>query len=185
MKEASIVFAWMKRPEAERESLEDLASSLGRTARSVHEFLCRQLPPDRRPWQPKRRWKPEEIEQLKTCGSVNGRSTTAAKKLGRRLGLPGFVPDENDDGRNGMTVTEVAHDLGLSRAQVYRLLQAGILRRFKGRIAETTFEALLRDHPECIPYHRLSREMREWLVLNGYNDPSMNVKPPSVRGWLK
>ena len=83
-----------------------------------------------------------------------------------------------------MTVTQVAADLGLSRASVYRLLKRGALRRFKGGIAETSFSDLLKEHPEAVPYSRLSRDQREWLVLNGYQDPSLQVKRPSVRGLL-
>jgi hypothetical protein len=67
---------------------------------------------------------------------------------------------------------------------VYRLLQKGYLRRFKGGIAETTFRDLLREHPEVVPYSMLSREQKEWLVLNGYHDPLLNVKPPSTKGLL-
>jgi hypothetical protein len=80
-------------------------------------------------------------------------------------------------------VTQVAADLGLSRASVYRLLRRGALRRFKGGVAETSF-ADLREHPEVIPYSRLPRDQREWLVLNGYSDPSLSVKRPSVKGIL-
>jgi hypothetical protein len=43
--------------------------------------------------------------------------------------------DENVETAS-LTVTQVASDLGLSRAAVYRLAKAGNLRRFKGRIAE-------------------------------------------------
>jgi hypothetical protein len=78
----------------------------------------------------------------------------------------------------------VAADLGVSRASVYRLLDRGVLRRFKGGIAETSFGDLLREHPEVIPYSRLRRDQKEWLVLNGYNDPLLSVRRPSVRGLL-
>jgi hypothetical protein len=75
--------------------------------------------------------------------------------------------------------------LGVSRMYVYRLLDEGKLRRFKGRIAESSFESLLRDHPDAVPYRRLSRVQQEWLVLNGYQDPSITVKRPSAAGLLK
>jgi hypothetical protein len=86
--------------------------------------------------------------------------------------------------RASLTVTQVAADLGLSRASVYRLLKRGALRRFKGRVAETSFSDLLREHPEAVPYSRLPRDHKEWLVLNGYFDPSLIVKPPSTKGLL-
>jgi hypothetical protein len=86
--------------------------------------------------------------------------------------------------RQSLTITQVAADLGLSRASVYRLLDRGVLRRFKGGIAETSFGDLLREHPEVVRYSRLPRDHKEWLVLNGYDDPSLTVKRPSIRGLL-
>jgi hypothetical protein len=44
---------------------------------------------------------------------------------------------------------------------------------------------LLRDYPDAVPYRRLSRVQQEWLVLNGYHDPSIAVKRPSAAGLLK
>ena len=93
------------------------------------------------------------------------------------------LPDEDSE-RTALSVTQVAADLGLSRASVYRLLKRGALRRFKGGVAETSFCDLLREHPEAIPYSTLPRDQKEWLVLNGYPDPSLSVKRPSVRGLL-
>ncbi|MBK7926034.1 MAG: hypothetical protein IPJ98_00655 [Bryobacterales bacterium] len=84
-----------------------------------------------------------------------------------------------------LSISQVARDLGVSRAFVYRLLDKGLLRRFHGGIAESTFTALLRGSPEVIPYRRLSREQREWLVLSRYPDSSIQVKQPSTRGLLK
>ena len=82
-------------------------------------------------------------------------------------------------------MADVANDLGISRTSVYRLIADGKLRRFKGRVAESSFERLLRDHPDAVPYRRLSRVQQEWLVLNGYPDTSLNVKRPSAAGLLK
>jgi hypothetical protein len=53
------------------------------------------------------------------------------------------------------------------------------LRRFKGGIAESSFEVLLREHPDRIPYGKLPPAQREWLVLNGYPDQRLAVKAPS------
>lgn len=90
----------------------------------------------------------------------------------------------DEEERTTLTVTQVATDLGLSRASVYRLLKKGVLRRFKGGIAESSFGDLLRQHPEVVPYSRLPRDYKEWLVLNGYPDPTLSVKPPSTKGLL-
>jgi hypothetical protein len=64
-------------------------------------------------------------------------------------------------------------------------LREGLLRRFKGGIAESSFEALLREHPDRIPYGKLPPARREWLVLNGYPDQGLAVKAPSVWGLLE
>lgn len=84
-----------------------------------------------------------------------------------------------------LTIQQVARDLGVSRARVYRLLELGRLRRFKGGVAESSFRRLLQRWPEYVRRDRLSKEQREWLALNGYNDPEIEVKRPSVRGLLK
>ena len=78
-----------------------------------------------------------------------------------------------------------ARDLGLSRASVYRLLKAGVLRRFRDGIAQTKFENLLKEHPEVIPYHKLSLLHKEWLVLSGFKEPSLKVKHPNSAEWIK
>ena len=107
------------------------------------------------------------------------------KHLKRHLGLVSndYLVNEEVE-RTPLTVTQVAEDLGLSRASVYRLLNKGVLRRFKGGIAETSFSDLLREHPEAVPYSCLPRDHKEWLVLNGFFDPSLSVKPPSTKGLL-
>jgi len=74
-------------------------------------------------------------------------------------------------------VAQVAQDIGRSPTTVQRLLREGLLRRFKGGIAESSFEALLREHPDRIPYGK--------LPLNGYPDQGLAVKAPSVRGLLE
>jgi hypothetical protein len=105
---------------------------------------------------------------------LNGRSPAAINKYVKRHG--GRLSDDSlvDEELEGvpLTVTQVAVDLGVSRASVYRLLNKGVLRRFKGGIAGTSFGDLLREHPEAVPYSRLPRDHKEWLVLNGYFDPS-------------
>ena len=94
-----------------------------------------------------------------------------------------FEAMETED--EGYSVAEVARAIGLSRRTVYRLIARGNLRRWKGDVSAASFERLLRDHPEIIPYARLPRNHREWLVLNGFPDPSMKVKAPSTRGLFR
>ena len=68
-----------------------------------------------------------------------------------------------------------------SPVTVQQLLREGLLRRFKGGIAESSFEAPLREHPGRIPYGKLPPAMRDWRKLNGYSDRRLAVKAPSGR----
>ena len=169
-KEASQVKVWASLNPNERVAIEELAESMRRTKKSVQDFLRRELGPGKLPWREKPRW-PKEVE----------RSPEAVRKFVQRHRPP--ESEENVD--NGLSISEVAKDLGISRMSVYRLLQQGKLRRFKGRIAESSFESLLRNHPDAVPYRRLGRAQQEWLVLNGYPDATLVVKRPSSAGLLK
>lgn len=184
IREAKLVLQWAKTPQRERASLANLAGELGRTAAAIQEFLRRSLPPGQRPWRERPRWKPHEIEALQN-GSLHclSRTEAAAKKYAARH-LVAENSDELDTEHCSLTVTQVAADLGVSRATVYRFLDRGLLRRFKGGIAETSFSDLLREHPDAIPYARLPQANKEWLVLNGFVDPTLIVRRPSVRGLL-
>ena len=169
-KEAGQVKAWAAMNPDERTSLGKLAEALHRTTKSIQDFLRRDLGPGHLPWREKPRW-PQEAE----------RSAEAVRKFAQRH----RPPDAEEPEEPGLAVSDVARDLGVSRMSVYRLIKQGLLRRFKGRVAESSFEALLRDHPEAVPYRRLSRAQQEWLVLNGYEDASLVVKRPSAAGLLK
>jgi hypothetical protein len=186
-KEARLVLEWARTPGDQRSEIDETADRLGRSIGAVQQFLRRVLPRGQRPWAEKPRWAAEEIEALQNeTERLPSRSPAAAKKYFtrhcRRPSEESLLNDEQE--RTSLTVTRVAADLGLSRASVYRLLNNGVLRRFKGGIAETSFSDLLREHPEVVPYSRLPRDYREWLVLNGYPDPSLAVKRPSTKGLL-
>jgi hypothetical protein len=185
-KEAKSVLDWARRPVEERRPLEEFASELGRSSDGVRRFLHRVLPPGQRPWHEKPRWTSSELDALRQQRlEIVRRSAAAVRKYRERhSGLSTDRQSDDEAESIPLTVAQAASDLGLSRAAVYRLIKAGILRRFKGRIAETSFGELLRDHPEMIPYSKLRREQKEWLVLNGYRDASLAVKRPSVRGLL-
>jgi AraC-like DNA-binding protein len=185
-KEAKLALEWARGPEKERSHIDEIAERLNRSARAVQEFLRRVLPEGQRPWPEKPRWSEDEIAGLQfDRGNPPSRSTAAIKQYAKRHNYNGRTESSDEDSeRSALTVTQVAADLGLSRASVYRLLKRGALRRFKGGVAETSFCDLLREHPEAIPYSTLPRDQKEWLVLNGYPDPSLSVKRPSVRGLL-
>jgi len=185
-KEAKLVLEWARRPAEERTNIAEIAAQVRRSTRAVQEFLRRILPEGQRPWTERPRWRPDEIEALQqNGGAVPTRSPVAIKQfLKRHRSVPSTDCLNAESERDTLTVTQVAADLGLSRASVYRLLTRGALRRFKGGVAETSFGDLLREHPEVIPYARLPRHQKEWLVLNGYSDPSLGVKRPSVKGLL-
>ena len=186
-KEARLVLEWSRKPPDAKSSIDEIAIQLGRSTGAVQQFLRRVLPRGQRPWGERPRWTPAEIEAVQNdARTLPTRSRAAVKKYVNRhcrSTAPDCVLDDEIE-RSSLTVTQVAADLGLSRASVYRLLKSGVLRRFKGGVAETSFSDLLREHPEVVPYSRLPRDCKEWLVLNGYNDPSLAVKRPSVRGLL-
>ena len=183
-KEAKCVLNWAHQPIDERIPLEGLAHELGRSVEAVRGFLRRVLPPGQRPWTEKPRWTSYEVEAvLQERPTAPQRSAAAVKKYMQRHCTTTCGSTEEAE-RASLTVAQIASDLGMSRAAVYRLVNRGILRRFKGRIAETSFSELLRRHPEVIPYSKLPREHKEWLVLNGYHDPSLPVKRPSTKGIL-
>lgn len=166
--------------ELTRRPLSELARELGRTEEALKEFLRRTLPRDQWPWRRKPRWASREIEQIERGVNPNARSNAAVRKHKWRV-----RKSERDPDRQPLTVAQVAQDIGRSRTTVQRLLKEGILRRFKGGIAESSFEALLRDHPDRIPYEKLPPAQREWLVLNGFPDHCLAVKAPSVHGLLE
>lgn len=185
--EARSLLEWARMPPNERPSIDEIAARFGRSIGAVQQFLRRVLPRGQWPWTERPRWAPEEIAAVQAeIAALPTRSPAAVKKYrSRRCRLTSDDPRFSDElDRQSLTVTQVAADLGVSRASVYRLLDRGVLRRFKGGIAETSFGDLLREHPEVIPYSRLRRDQKEWLVLNGYNDPLLSVRRPSVRGLL-
>jgi hypothetical protein len=185
--EAAMVLEWAKGEHHDRESLEVLAEKTGRTPDAIVHFLRRTLAADERPWRLKPRWTKADQEELLATGQVAGRSPEAIEKYARRRGWEHILrrddPEEDDQPR--MTVKETTRELGLSRSRVYDLLKRGLLRRFKGGVAQTSITALLREHPEEIPFHKLDRGMQEYLVVMGYQHPTIKVKMPSVRGLLK
>ncbi len=185
-KEAKLVLEWAREPAEDRVHIDEIASRLNRSTRAVQEFLRRVLPEGQRPWEERPRWSPEEIAALQLGGGMAAtRSAEAIRQYVKRHNCDTATRSSEDESdRTALTVTQVAADLGISRASVYRLLKRGALRRFKGGVAETSFSDLLREHPEAIPYAKLPRDQKEWLVLNGYSDPSLCVKRPSVKGIL-
>lgn len=185
-KEAKLVLEWARGPAEDRIRIDEIAVRLSRSTRAIQEFLRRVLPEGQRPWTERPRWSADEIAALPLeGGTAISRSAAAIKQYVKRHHCGAATRcSEADPEPTALSVTQVAADLGLSRASVYRLLKRGALRRFKGGVAETSFSDLLREHPEVIPYSRLPLDQREWLVLNGYNDPSLSVKRPSVKGIL-
>ena len=184
-KEAQRVLYWVRQSSEDRLPLDRLAEELDRSPDAVRRFIRRALPQGQRPWREKPRWAAAEIEAACDGADPSQRSAAAVRKYLQRHCTTSADESLNEEVESlPLTVKQVASDLGLSRAAVYRLLKSGLLRRFKGRIAETSFADLLREHPETIPYSKLPREQKEWLVLNGYIDSSLTVRRPSTKGLL-
>ncbi len=160
-------------------SFNDLAMELGRTPEAVKEFLRRVLPREDWPWKRKPRWDRCESAKIQQGLNPNRRSKAAIRKRNQRMRKA-----ELDSEHEPLTVTQIAQDIGRSRTTVHRMVKDGLLRRFKRGIAESSFEALLREHPERIPYERLPETKKEWLVLNGFRDERLSVWVPSARGLL-
>ena len=163
-----------------RRPIGELACELGRTVEAVKEFLRRTLPREEWPWRRKPRWGSREMDEIRQGANPNARTRSAVRKYGWRARKA-----EHEGEHQRLTVAQVAQDIGRSPTTVQRLLREGLLRRFKGGIAESSFEALLREHPDRIPYGKLPPAKREWLVLNGYPDQGLAVRAPSVRGLLE
>jgi hypothetical protein len=138
------------------------------------------LPREEWPWRRKPRWDRYECEAIAQGQNPNERSVAAYRK--HKLRMEKLPPDHD---HQPLTVGQVAQDIGRSRTTIHRLLKSGYLRRFKGGIAESSFEAFLREYPHLVPYRKLLPAQREWLVLNGFPDQTASVKAPSVRGLLE
>jgi IS30 family transposase len=184
IKEANLALHWASTPEEHRRSLTELAEQIGRSPKAILNFLRRQLPPGQRPWAEKPRWRNEEataiVENSVSAKGPVQRSRAAVRMYKQRHLRIDFEAMETED--EGYSVAEVARAIGRSRRTVYRLIARGYLRRWKGGVSEASFERLVREYPEIIPYARLSRDHREWLVLNGFPDPTMKLKAPSTKG---
>lgn len=187
IKEVKLVLEWAGRCDEDREPFDELASKIRRSSAAVQQFLRRTFPEGKRPWVERPRWQKEERDAVRSGVIAKPcRSQAAIQKFMWRHGASHLdrpeIPEDSE--HTVLTIKQVAADLGVSRATVYRFLERGILRRFKGGIAETSFADLLHDHPDAIPYARLPRSSKEWLVLNGYLDPSLAVKRPTTKGLL-
>jgi len=186
LKEAKLALVWASTPEEQRRSLTELAEQIGRSPKAILNFLRRQLPPGHRPWIEKPRWRTAEAaaiqreSDLETNGLV-ARSAAAIRKYRWRNPVNNGAAELKED---IYSVAEIAGALSVSRRTVYRMLARGQLRRWRGGVSEASFQRLLREHPELIPYAKLGREHREWLVLNGFPDRTIKVKVPSSKGLL-
>jgi hypothetical protein len=137
-KEARCVLNWARQSSEERIPLEDLAHELGRSIEAVRGFLRRVLPPGQRPWTEKPRWTLCEVEAVMQEGPTAPRRSAAAVKKYVQRHCTTTCGSTDEAERASLTVAQIASDLGISRAAVYRLVNRGILRRFKGRIAHET-----------------------------------------------
>jgi hypothetical protein len=178
-KDVKFILEWAQSSESNRPPVDAIARQLNRTPDAVKEYIRRCLPRGARPWKEKPRWNADEMVALDLGKQPEGRSSAAARKFLRRR------ERAVEEVHATLTATEVAESLGVSRMTIHRYVKRGLLRRFKGGIAESSLGDLLRLHPEVVPYQKLRYEQKEWLVLNGFQDQSMSVQEPSVRGLLE
>ena len=153
-KEARLVLEWAQTPADTRSPIEEIAGRLGRSIGSIQQFLRRVLPRGQWPWTERPRWTPDEIEALQNDEtSVPRRSRAAAKKYANRhrsrasddIGL------DEELGKPSLTVTQVAADLGLSRASVYRLLEQRRTSPLQGRHRGDVIRRLVAGAPRGRP----------------------------------
>lgn len=200
IKEAKIVYAWASISEEERPLIEELSKQIGRSPKAILNFLRRQVPPDQRPWGEKARWRVADAADAKVAlewASIPEKERPAIEELSKQIGRspkaivcflrrqlpPGQRPwtekprwrtTDQADGPK-YTIPTLAEALGVSRPRLYRLIEQGYLRRWKGGVSEASFVRLVSEHPELIPYASL-RRAREWLVLNGVPEATLNAK---------
>jgi hypothetical protein len=94
----------------------------------------------------------------------------------------------------GFKTKDLAQDLQVSIRQIRRWRAKGYLECVSGRITEDSFEKFCRNHPEKIPYERLSADMQRWLDGFGYQHGDgyrvdevarlFRVSPKTVRRWI-
>jgi len=186
VKEAKTALEWAKTPTAERCAIQELSAKLFRSTVAIQQFIRREIPPGQRPWAEKPRWDDADVLAVVNERELTQRRSANAvrKLLARRVPQSVIDDDASMDERDTLSVCRVAADFGISRRQVYRLLAMKQLRIHKGRIAESSYRKVIREHPDLIAYSKLPRERREWLVINGYPDPSLRVKRPGTKGIL-
>ncbi len=147
-------------------------------------------------WHNGRSWTADEIEELLNLSSTQT-IRTIARKLGRteksvRRKLEQL--GRTQELLTGFKTKDLARDLQVSVRQVRRWRARGYLDCVAGRITEDSFEKFCRNHPEKIPYRKLSREMQLWL--DGFGYPAgqglrvgelasmLHVSPKTVRRWI-
>ena len=140
-KDVKFILEWAQSSESNRPPVDAIARQLNRTPDAVKEYIRRCLPRGARPWKEKPRWNPDEMVALDLGRQPAGRSSAAARKFLRRR------EHAVEEVHATLTATEVAASLGVSRMTVHRYVKRGLLRRFKGGIAESSLEGFLRSHP--------------------------------------
>jgi hypothetical protein len=117
----------------------------------------------------RRRWSPEEIEDL--CELAVRESIPAiAIQLGRspksiRSKLVKLKPT---DVLKGFKAKDLANTLKLTSRQIRRWRERGYLDAVAGRITESSLGRFCRTHPEKLPYASLDPGTRLWLRDLGY-----------------
>ena len=122
---------------------------------------------------PTRRWNHQLDEALREQADCT--LETIARRLGRshksilaRIRRLGF----DADFFGGHKTKDLVRYLRVNEAQVNAWVHLGWLTRKRGRITDDSFTSFCRDHPESIPFDKLTSEAQNWVRSLGYRAPA-------------
>lgn len=181
-KDARQVLNWARTPIESRAALQDMARALDRTPEAVQEFLRRMLPRGQRPW-----------HENRAGGALRSRHWRKAGRSTRHPKWRSGSTNSGDGGRSPIAMAETMWCSRSSRSPISRDVARDCVSALEARPPATLQEGsggvVVSPVAAVSTGVRSAREIvaeqREWLALNGYEDPEIEVKMPSVRGLLK
>ena len=117
-------------------------------------------------------WSIDSNASLALIAKRLGRTVAAVRKKLRSL-------EYTAESLGGSKVKDVADMFGVPPARVQYWVAEKLLLTKGGRITDSSVSTFLADHPEKIPFERLSVDMQSWLRENGYPDQGGEAKGAS------